>query len=83
MRKLTGLTDLYARVNRAFHGGDDDFATLPAGPEARADLADIRDLLEEEAPAELARFVSATGETLRLAARIGGVDTASGQALFP
>ena len=38
VRQVSAIPDLYARVNRAFHEGDDAFARLPDGPEAAADL---------------------------------------------
>jgi hypothetical protein len=88
VRKVSALPDLYARVNRAFHQGDDRFARLPEGPEAAADLADIRELLDREAAAELSRFAWRPGEgardrpILRVAARVTATDTASSQALF-
>ncbi len=82
VRKVVGLPDLYARLNRARHGGDDAFARLPEGPEAADDLAEIRDTLKEDPAGEVARFVSVDGRTLRLAARVTALDTASSQELF-
>lgn len=81
VRKLTGLPDLYARIHRAFNEGDDGFQRLPQGPGAADDLADIRELLIEEAPDELRRFLSPDG-TLRLAGRAVALGTAASQALF-
>ena len=82
VRKVTGLPDLFSRVNRAFHAGDGAFEKLPEGPGARDDLNDFRDLLRREAPAELARVLSPDGRRLRLAARVKALDTASSQELF-
>jgi len=82
LRKVTGLPDLYARVYRAFHAGDESFARLPSGPDAQEDLEDIRWLLQEQAPEQLARYLSPDGQTLRLAGRATALDTASSQRLF-
>ena len=82
IRHLTGLPDLYARANRAFHGGDDAFHRLPEGPGAAEDLEDFLQLLRREAPEEIGRFVSSDGRTLRLAARVNALDSASSQRLF-
>jgi len=85
VRKVTGLPDLLARINRAVHRGDDSFAHLPAGPEAASDLDDFLDGLKKEAPAELRRFLAdGAGErsTLRIIARVTALDSASSQALF-
>ncbi len=82
VRNVTGLPDLYARANRAFHGGDDAHERLPDGPEAALDLRDFRDLLQEKAAPELARFLSSDGSVLRLAARVDALDTGASQALF-
>jgi preprotein translocase subunit SecF len=82
IRKVLGLPDLMARVHRAFHAGDDAWERLPAGPGAADDLADIRELLEKEAPADLARFVSGDGAMLRVATRAAAMDTSASQALF-
>jgi len=82
IRKVTGVTDLFKRVNRAFHGGGDAFAKLPEGAGAGEDLADFRELLRKEAPEELTRFVSPDGKVLRLAARVTALDTGSSQRLF-
>jgi uncharacterized protein len=85
VRKVTGLPDLLARINRAVHRGDDGYARLPAGPEAASDLDDFLDGLKKEAPAELNRFLSngpGDRSTLRVNARVTALDTASSQALF-
>jgi len=82
VRKVTGLPDLVSRVNRALHEGNDDFAKLPEGPEAREDLADIGHLLKERAPAELARFVAPGHGTPRLAARVTALGSAASQQPF-
>jgi len=82
VRTVTGLPDLYARVNRAFHEGDDAFEKLPRGQRAAQDLQDFRALLDQEAGAELKRFVSEDTATLRLAARVTALGTADSQALF-
>src|SRR5215470_3204610 len=85
VRKVTGLPDLLARINRAVHRGDDAYARLPAGPDAASDLDDFLDGLRKEAPAELNRFLSdGAGDrsTLRVNARVTALDTASSQALF-
>ena len=85
VRKVTGLSDLYARANRAFHASD-AYATLPRGEDAAADLADAHDLLSRNAPADFARFVSAEpgrGEpVLRVEARVTAMGTAASQDLF-
>jgi len=82
LRKVTGLPDLYARAHRAFRAGDPTFARLPTGPDAQEDLEDIRWLLQEQAPEQLARYVSPDGQTLRLAGRATALDTAASQRLF-
>lgn len=85
VRNVTGLIDLYARANRAFHGGDDAMQRLPAGPGAAQDLADMRALLEQEAPVEMARFASRDAGgvwVLRLTARVTAMDTRASQELF-
>jgi len=85
VRKVTGLPDLIARVNRAVHRGDNTYARLPAGPGAGSDLDDFLDGLRKEAPTELHRFLanrSGEGSTLRVIARVTALDTASSQALF-
>src|SRR5262249_40005372 len=41
VRKVTGLPDLFARINRALHGGDDGYARLPEGSDAAGDLAEF------------------------------------------
>jgi len=85
VRKVTGLPDVLARVNRAIHRGDDTYARLPDGPDAASDLDEILGRLGEEAPAELQRFVATSaGErsTLRIIARVPALDTASSQVLF-
>ena len=84
VRKVTGLPDLLARVNRAMHRGDDAYAHLPDGPDAAADVADFVGALDKEAPADLHRFL-ADGEghaTLRINARVPALDTGTSQALF-
>ena len=85
VRKVTGLPDLIARVNRAVHRGEDSYARLPDGPDAASDLEDFLDGLGKEAPAELRRFL-AQGEgqrsILRIIARVPALNTASSQALF-
>jgi predicted RND superfamily exporter protein len=82
IRQVTGYPDLAARVNRALHQGHDAFARLPSGSEAAAELADIHDLLSEQAPADLARFVAPGGKDLRLAARATALDSGASQRLF-
>ncbi|HYB70890.1 MAG TPA: MMPL family transporter, partial [Candidatus Bathyarchaeia archaeon] len=85
VRKVTGLTDLLARVNRAMHRGDDGYARLPDGPEAADDLADYLEALGTEAPAELRRFLAAGADrqaTLRIIAWVPALDSATSQALF-
>ena len=82
VRKVTGLAGLYARANRAFHNGDDAYARLPDGDTAAADLRDIHDLLAQEAPEELRRFIGPDGRTLRLTAHVTAMDTAFSQELL-
>lgn len=85
VRKVTGLVDVLARVNRAVHRGDDAYAHLPDGPDAASDLEDFLARLNEEAPADLRRFLARQGDeraTLRIVARVPALDTASSQALF-
>ncbi len=82
IRHLTGLPDLYARANRAFHGGDDAFQRLPEGIAAAEDLADFLQLLRREAPEQISRFVTGDGRVLRLAARVTALDSGSSQRLF-
>jgi len=85
VRKVTGLPDLLARVNRAMHRGDDAYAHLPDGPDAPADVADFVAALDKEAPADLHRFLADGGEghaTLRINARVPALDTGASQALF-
>jgi uncharacterized protein len=85
VRKVTGLPDLFARINRALHGGDDGYARLPEGPDAAGDLEEFVANLSKEAPADLRRFLandSDRGPTLRIIARVPALDTASSQALF-
>jgi uncharacterized protein len=85
VRKVTGLPDLFARINRAMHGGDDSYARLPEGPDAAADLEEFVSNLRKEAPADLRRFLAddARGDpTLRIIARVPALDTSSSQALF-
>lgn len=85
VRKVTGLPDLLARINRATHGGDESYARLPDGPDAAADLADFVASLQQEAPAELHRFLAsgASGlSTLRINARVPALDSSTSQALF-
>jgi predicted RND superfamily exporter protein len=85
VRKVTGLPDLLARVNRAMHQGNDAYARLPDGPDADADVSDFIAALQKEAPADLHRFL-ATGPdgraVLRVTARVPALDTARSQALF-
>jgi hydrophobe/amphiphile efflux-3 (HAE3) family protein len=85
VRKVTGLPDVVARVNRAVHRGDDTYAHLPDGPDAASDLEDFLARLSEEAPADLRRFMARGGDdrsTLRIIARVPALDSASSQALF-
>ena len=85
VRKVTGLPDVLARVNRAVHRGDDHYAHLPNGPDAASDLDDFLGRLSEEAPADLNRFLARGGSdrsTIRIVARVPALDTASSQALF-
>ena len=85
VRKVTGLPDLLARVNRAMHRGNDAYARLPDGPEAAADVADFVEALGKEAPADLHRFLADGAEgraTLRINARVPALDTGTSQALF-
>src|SRR5262245_20634231 len=85
VRKVTGLPDVLARVNRAVHRGDDNYAHLPDGPDAASDLDDFLSRLSEEAPAELHRFLAngvGEGSTLRIVARVPALDTSTSQALF-
>ena len=85
VRKVTGLVDVLARVNRAIHRGDDAHARLPDGPDAASDLDDYLTRLNEEAPADLRRFLARDGDdrsTLRVIARVPALDTASSQTLF-
>ena len=85
VHKVTGLTDLLARVNRAVHRGDDGYARLPDGPDAAEDLADFMTALGTEAPAELHRFIAEGADgraTLRIIAWVPALDSASSQALF-
>jgi len=85
VRKVTGLPDLLARVNRAVHRGDDNYARLPDGPDAASDLDDFLGGLSKEAPAELRRFLAdGAGErsTFRIVARVPALNTSSSQALF-
>jgi predicted RND superfamily exporter protein len=85
VRKVTGLPDLLARVNRAVHRGNDAYARLPDGPDAAADLADFVAALNREAPADLHRFLADGREgraALRIIARVPALDTARSQALF-
>ncbi len=85
VRKVTGLPDLLARVNRAMHRGNDAYAHLPDGPDAPADVADFVVALGKEAPADLHRFLADGAEghaTLRINARVPALDTGTSQALF-
>ena len=85
VRKVTGLPDLLARINRAVHRGDDAYARLPAGPDAASDLDDFLEGLGKEAPDELHRFLAnraGDSPTLRVIARVIALDTSSSQALF-
>src|SRR5262245_1741403 len=85
VRKVTGLPDLLARINRAMHQGNDAYARLPDGPDAGADLTDYLAALDKEASTDLPRFL-ADGQngraTLRLIARVPALNTARSQALF-
>jgi predicted RND superfamily exporter protein len=85
VRKVTGLPDLLARVNRAVHQGNDAYTRLPDGPDAAADLTDFLTALEKEAPTDLHRFLADPGNgpaTLRLIARVPALNTARSQELF-
>src|SRR5262249_52493068 len=85
VRKVTGLPDVLARVNRAVHRGDDTYARLPDGPDAASDLEDFLARMKEEAPADLRRFLAKSGDersTLRIIARVPALDSASSQMLF-
>ena len=85
VRNVTGLPDLFARINRALHGSDDRYARLPEGPDAAADLEEFVANLSKEAPAELRRFLandSGRSPTLRIIARVPALNTSSSQALF-
>ena len=82
VRKVLGFPDLASRVNSALHEGRPEFDSLPRGPQAATDLADIRDLLGREAPEELRRFVAPDNRTLHLAARLAAMDTGTSQRLF-
>src|SRR5262245_53221898 len=85
VRKATGLPDLFARINRALHGGDDGYARLPEGPDAAADLEEFVSHRPKHAPADLRRFLAsdAGGDpTLRVIARVPALNTSSSQALF-
>ncbi len=85
VRKVTGLPDLLARVNRAVHRGNDAYARLPDGPDAAADVADFIEALGKEAPADLHRFLANGSEgraTFRINARVLALDTARSQTLF-
>jgi hypothetical protein len=82
VRKVAGPPDLLARVNRAFHAGDDAYDSLPSGPGAEEDLRDFLDLLRREAPADLERYVSADGRSVRLAARVKALGSATSQTLL-
>jgi hypothetical protein len=85
VRKVTGLPDLLARVNRAMHRGNDAYARLPDGADAEADVTDFLEALRKEAPADLSRFLADGPDgraTLRVNARVPALDTARSQALF-
>ena len=85
VRKVTGLPDLLARVNRAMHRGNEAYARLPDGPDAAADVADFIEALGKEDPADLHRFMANGSEgraTFRINARVPALDTARSQALF-
>jgi predicted RND superfamily exporter protein len=85
VRKVTGLPDLLARINRAVHRGDEAYARLPDGPDAAEDLAEFVAMLGKEAPADLRRFLADGRDgaaSLRLIARVPALDTARSQALF-
>ena len=85
VRKVTGLPDLLARINRAVHQGDERYARLPDGPDAAADLADFVTELAKEAPADLRRFLAEGRDgtaALHVIARVPALDTARSQALF-
>ena len=82
IRQVTGYPDLAARVNRAMHQGRGEFEAIPAGGEAVSELEEIREILAEEAPADLARFVAPAGTDLRVAARVTALDSGASQQLF-
>jgi len=85
VRKVTGLPDLLARVNRAMHRGNDAYARLPEGPDAETDITDFIEALRKEAPADLDRFLASGTDgraTLRINARVPALDTARSQILF-
>ncbi|HEX7213313.1 MAG TPA: MMPL family transporter [Methylomirabilota bacterium] len=85
VRKVTGLPDLLARVNRAMHRGHEAYARLPDGPDAETDIGDFIDALRKEAPADLDRFLAGGADgraTLRINARVPALDTARSQVLF-
>ena len=85
VRKVTGLPDLLARINRAVHGSDDRHARLPDGPDAATDLADFMVALAKEAPADLHRFLAEGRDgaaALHVIVRVPALDTARSQALF-
>src|SRR5262249_4797236 len=65
--------------------GDDRYAHLPDGPDAREEIADFLAGMAREAPAELRRFLAdGAGQpaVLRVIARVPALDTARSQALF-
>lgn len=82
VRKVIGLPDLAARVNRAYHEGDPAAERVPSGDDADEALADILWLLQEQAPRELRRMRHPEDGTLRITARVTALDTASSQSLF-
>src|SRR4030095_8788728 len=85
VRKVTGLPDLLARVNRAMHRGNDAYARLPEGPDAGSDITDFIEALRKEAPADLDRFLASGADgraTLRINAPVPALNTARSQALF-
>jgi uncharacterized protein len=85
VRKVTGLPDLLARVNRAMHQGNDAYARLPDGADAEADIADFIEALRKEAATDLKRFLADGSEgrvTFRINARVPALDTARSQVLF-
>jgi predicted RND superfamily exporter protein len=85
VRKVTGLPDLLARVNRAMHRGNDAYTRLPEGPDAESDITDFIEALRKEAPADLDRFLATGADgraTLRINARVPALNTARSQALF-